>query len=308
MEADTGAIGGSYSHEFQVLAEAGEDLVFYSTESDYAANIEKATASGATAGPDRFQTLCCKNKKGERFNLILREDHTLNEVKAQKLPGLEGGFEVLAQDEANPIAVFVDPDAAGLAALKEAQVADLRNVMEGDASPDGKGVLKCARGIEVGHIFQLGDQYSKSMQMSVLNQDGAAVTPLMGCYGIGVTRIVAAAIEQHHDERGILWPAEMAPFQLAIVPLGYADNPEVKTAADSLYQQALHLGIEVVLDDRDERPGVKFADLDLIGIPHRIVIGERLLGENLFEYKKRGHDSVEKIDHAAMMVLFKNLI
>jgi prolyl-tRNA synthetase len=239
--------------------------------------------------------------------LILRADHSVNEVKAQKMPGLEAGFEWITADQAMPSIVYMDRDAVGLCDVNDAPVADLRNVVEGDISPDGKGILKCARGIEVGHIFQLGDQYSKSMQMTVQNQDGQDFTPLMGCYGIGITRIVAAAIEQHHDERGILWPEEMAPFKLAIVPIGYDQNVEVKAQADAMYQQALQLGIEVVLDDRDERPGVKFADLDLIGIPHRIVVSDRLLAEGLFEYKKRGNEAVEKLSQDAMLVLLKTL-
>ncbi|MCX7123206.1 MAG: proline--tRNA ligase [Gammaproteobacteria bacterium] len=358
VEADTGAIGGSYSHEFQVLADAGEDLVFYSTESEYAANIEKATAAAPhikrpeaqevlsafdtphaktiadltkqhqIPAQQSVKTLIVKNREGLFVALVLRGDHELNEVKAQKLAVMQDFCEMATDTEIfatmgapagslGPvncrIPVFVDRDAAVLADfvaganikgqhyrginwdrdVKEYQVADLRNVVEGDISPDGQGVLKCARGIEVGHIFQLGAQYSQSMQMTVQNQAGEAVTPLMGCYGIGVTRMVASAIEQHHDERGILWPAEMAPFKLVIVPIGYDQNEEVKSTADALYQQALQYGIEVVLDDRDERPGVKFADLDLIGIPHRLVVSDRLLVEGLFEYKKRGNDSVE---------------
>ena len=238
----------------------------------------------------------------------MRADQTLNEVKVQKIPGLEAGFEVRSDVTTLPEAVFVDRDAAALYEFKDAPVLDLRNVVEGDASPDGKGVLKSARGIEVGHIFQLGDQYSRSMQMTVKNQAGEDFTPLMGCYGIGVTRIVASAIEQHHDEKGILWPAEMAPFKLAIVPIGYEQNAEVKAQADQLYQRALQLGIEVVLDDRDERPGVKFADLELIGIPHRVVVSERLLAEGLFEYKQRSSDAVEKLTQDAMLVMLNNLV
>ncbi len=372
VQADTGAIGGSYSHEFQVLADAGEDLVFYSTESDYAANIEKATAAApSTVRPEAkeslslfatphaktiadlakqhqvpatqsVKTLIVKNKAGQFVALILRGDHELNEVKAQKLAVMQDSFEMATDAEilavmnapagslgpvACSIPIFVDRDAAVLADfvaganiagqhyrginwdrdVKNYEVADLRNVVEGDVSPDGKGVLKCARGIEVGHIFQLGDQYSKSMQMTVQNQEGQDFVPLMGCYGIGVTRIVASAIEQHHDDKGILWPEEMAPFQLAIVPIGYQQSADVKAMADQLYQQALQLGIEVVLDDRDERPGVKFADLELIGIPHRLVVSERLLAEGLFEYKKRGDEAVEKLTQDAMLVLLKTL-
>ncbi len=373
VEADTGSIGGSYSHEFQVLAKAGEDLVFYSDGSDYAANIEKASAAAPTAlrpspsealtqfatpkarsiadlekqhqiSPQRsVKTLVGKNHAGQFIALILRGDHELNEVKVQKLPGLQDGFEMATEAEilkifgahpgslgpvACPIPLFVDRDAAILADfvaganvdgqhyrginwdrdVKNYSVADLRNVVEGDLSPDGQGVLKSARGIEVGHIFQLGDKYSKAMGLTVLDQDGESVTPLMGCYGIGVTRLIAAAIEQHHDERGILWPEEMAPFQLVIVPIGYHEHAPVKAAADELYQQALRLGIEVVLDDRDERPGVKFADLDLIGIPHRLVVSERLLAEGQFEYKQRHQNAPENLDAKAVQQRLQRLI
>ena len=373
VQADTGAIGGSYSHEFQVLADAGEDLIFYSTESEYAANIEKASAAPPTIKRPEAQealtqfatphaktitdlaeqhqvpahqsvkTLIVKNKAGQFFALILRGDHELNEVKAQKLSVMQDSFEMASDAEViavmgapagslGPvncsIPVFVDRDAAVLADfvaganiagqhhrginwdrdVKQYEVADLRNVVEGDASPDGQGVLKSARGIEVGHIFQLGQQYSQSMHMTVKTADGQDFVPLMGCYGIGVTRIVASAIEQHHDERGILWPTEMAPFQLVIVPIGYEQSAEVKVAADQLYQHALQLGIEVVLDDRDERPGVKFADLDLIGIPHRLVVSERLLAEGLCEYKKRSDDLVEKLTQDAMLEVLRNLV
>lgn len=352
VEADTGAIGGSGSHEFQVLADAGEDLIFYSTESNYAANIEKAecqapiekrkapaeelsifdTPNAKTIldlerqfkvpATQSAKTLVAKNSKGEFFAFILRGDHELNEIKAQKLPFMHDSFEMATDAEIVklfgahpgslgpvkcPIPIIVDRDAAVLSDfvagansdgkhyrginwdrdVAKYQVLDLRNVVDGDISPDGKGVLKSTRGIEVGHIFQLKDKYSASMKMTVLNEKGENITPLMGCYGIGVTRVIGAAIEQNHDARGIVWPDEMAPFAVAIVPIRYQDDPKVKEVADDLYKKLLAKGIEVVIDDRDERPGVKFADLDLIGIPHRIVVSEKLLANNQVEYKNR---------------------
>lgn len=352
VQADTGAIGGEGSHEFQVLAQAGEDLIFYSTESDYAANIEKATslapqikrpepketlmvfdtpsAKTIEALEKQFnipanqsvKTLIAKNAKSQFFAFIVRGDHELNEIKAQKLPMMEDSFEMATDTEIvkifgahpgslgpvkAPIPIIVDRDAAVLADfvaganqdgkhyrginwdrdVPEYEVADLRNVVEGDTSPDGKGILKSARGIEVGHIFQLKKKYSDSMKMTVLNDKGESITPLMGCYGIGVTRVIGAAIEQNHDARGILWPEEMAPFKVAVVPIRYQEDAKVKEVADKLYQQLLDKGIEVVIDDRDERPGVKFADLDLIGIPHRVVVSEKLLANNQVEYKNR---------------------
>lgn len=352
VQADTGAIGGEGSHEFQVLAQAGEDLIFYSTESEYAANIEKATclepqvkrpqsqetlSTFATPNAKTIEdlekqfkvpanqsvkTLIAKNIKGQFFAFIVRGDHELNEIKAQKLSCMEDSFEMATDAEIVkifsahpgslgpvncPIPVLVDRDAAVLADfvaganqdgihyrgidwdrdVKEYQVFDLRNVVEGDWSPDGKGVLKSARGIEVGHIFQLKKKYSESMNMTVLNEKGESITPLMGCYGIGVTRVIGAAIEQNHDARGILWPEEMAPFKVAVVPIRYQEDAKVKEVADKLYHNLLEKGIEVVIDDRDERPGVKFADLDLIGIPHRFVISEKLLANNQVEYKYR---------------------
>jgi len=369
VEADTGAIGGDYSHEFQALADAGEDLIFYSSESSYAANIEQATCLAPQVKrpepkaeltkfetpnaktirdlevqfkvPARLsaKTLVAKNEKGEFFAFILRGDHELNEIKASKIPGMHNSFEMATDVEifklfgAHPgslgpvnalIPVIVDRDAAVLSDfvaganedgmhykginwdrdVKNYQVFDLRNVVEGDMSPDGKGVLKSAHGIEVGQVFQLKDKYSKSMGMTVLNDRGENVTPLMGCYGIGVTRTIAAAIEQHHDARGIIWPEGMAPFAVAMVPIRYHDDAKVREVADQLYQDLLAKGVEVVLDDRDERPGVKFADLDLIGIPHRIVIGEKHLANGQVEYKSRKAKEPELI---ALETVFKKL-
>lgn len=354
VEADTGSIGGSGSHEFQVLADVGEDLIFYSTESTYAANIEKATclmptgkrrepgevlsefatpnAKTILALEEQFQipahqsvkTLIAKNAQGEFFAFILRGDHMLNEIKAQKLPCMQDVFEMATETEIVklfsaspgslgpvncPIPVIIDRDAAILSDfvaganrngwhyrginwerdVPQYEISDLRNVVEGDMSPDGQGILKSTRGIEVGHIFQLKDKYSAALKMTVLNEKGEGITPLMGCYGIGITRVIAAAIEQHHDARGILWPAEMAPFQVAIVPIRYQDDQAVKETADRLYAALLKQGVEVVMDDRDERPGVKFADLDLIGVPHRLVVSEKLLANQQIEYKCRLH-------------------
>lgn len=352
VEADAGAIGGNTTHEFQVLAQAGEDMIFYSDQSNYAANVEKATCLAPTASRpqatqslEKFATplhktiqdleqhfhidatqavksLVCKNAEKQLFLLILRGDHELNEIKAAKYVG--DGFEFAQEEEiklvlgAGPgslgpvncpqeVKIIVDRDAACLAdfvcgANEEGfhykgvnwerdtsafEVADLRNVVEGDQSPDGKGVLKSARGIEVGHIFKLGTEYSAKMGAKVLDQNGKPVELIMGCYGLGVGRVIAAAIEQHHDDKGILWPLEMAPFQIAIVPIGYHKSAKVKQEADELYQSLLAQGFEVLLDDRNERPGVMFADMDLIGIPKRVVISDRLLAEGTYEYKER---------------------
>jgi prolyl-tRNA synthetase len=349
--ADTGSIGGSFSHEFQVLAQSGEDLVVYSDGSDYAANIEKATAlapqferpapteslhSLATPGVKSIASLCEQHNilitktvktlivKGAKswVALVLRGDHSLNEIKVANLLGVTGPLEfasdedVLAATGVKPgslgvvdlsLVTIIDRDAAVLADfvcgankdgfhytgvnwLRDAplgEIADLREVVEGDISPDGQGKLCFARGIEVGHVFQLGTRYSEPMGATVLNEAGKAVPLVMGCYGIGVSRVVAAAIEQHHDERGIVWPKAMAPFDVAIVPMKYYQSAAVKAAADDIYRELQAAGFEVLLDDRDERPGVMFADMDLIGIPHRLVVGERGLAENKIEYKAR---------------------
>jgi prolyl-tRNA synthetase len=358
VEADSGAIGGSVTHEFHVLAAVGEDDIFYSDTSTYAANVEqaialapdaprpKATAElGIFATPkaktikaleEQFKipanrsvkTMIGKNAQGEFFAFILRGDHELNEVKAKKLPDMGDHFELATEAEIVkifkahpgslgpvncPIPLFVDRDAAILADfvaganqdgqhyqginwdrdIKKYSVHDLRKVVVGDLSPDAQGKLKHARGIEVGHIFQLGDRYSKAMNCVVLNENGESIPLQMGCYGIGVTRVIAAAIEQHHDGRGILWPKEMAPFQVALVPINYQQSAQVKKASDELYNQLQALNIEVVLDDREERPGVKFADMDLIGIPHRVVIGDKLLADAKVEYKARASDEID---------------
>ncbi len=351
--ADTGSIGGSASHEFHVLANAGEDAIAFSDSSDYAANVEMAEAlPGSTDRPapsaelaelatpgvrtiEDLATLLGRpaastvktlvvagDEPGSLVALVLRGDHQLNSIKAEKLAGV--GSPLTMADEGAvraacgagfgslgpvglPLPVIVDRSAALLAdfvcgANRDeihltgvnwerdcplARVEDLRNVQEGDPSPDGNGSLLIRRGIEVGHIFQLGRKYSEAMHASVLDENGKSVTMAMGCYGIGVSRIVAAAIEQNHDEQGIIWPEAMAPFQLAIVPLNMQKSEAVAECALSLYQQFREAGVDVLLDDRNERPGVKFADMELLGIPHRLVIGDRALAEGKLEYKGR---------------------
>lgn len=354
VEADTGSIGGTGSHEFHVLAASGEDDIAFSTVSNYAANIEKAEAlpresSRAAATEDArivdtpdaktieqlaeqfsiaiektIKTLIVRGaKENTLVALIVRGDHSLNEIKAANHPAVANPLEfasdadIFAACGANPgslgpkdlaipciidrSVVFISDFAAGANQdgkhwfglnwerdLALPEVADLRNVVAGDPSPDGQGVLEIKRGIEVGHIFQLGTKYSESMNCTVMGENGKPTTLTMGCYGIGVSRVVAAAIEQNHDERGIIWPAALAPFDVAIVPLKY-DNPEVQAATDKLYEQLTAAGFSVLLDDRDKKtsPGVKFADMELIGIPQRIVISERSLKEGTLEYKGR---------------------
>jgi prolyl-tRNA synthetase len=355
--ADTGAIGGSGSHEFHVLADSGEDAIAFSTESDYAANVEKAESlppqgerPAATVEmtvvdtPDQHsiaevssflkvapnQTLKTLVVRGADANgeaegvvaLVLRGDHELNEIKAEKLPQVYSPLTMASDDDIRaaigcapgsigPVGVgtplVVDRDAAHVADficganengkhlsgvnwgrdLPEPEVADLRNVVEGDASPDGKGVLTIKRGIEVGHIFQLGTKYSEAMKATVLDENGKSTTMTMGCYGIGVSRVVASAIEQNHDDKGIIWPDAIAPFQLAILPMNIHKSDEVREAAERLYTEMSAAGYEVLLDDRNERAGVMFADMELIGIPHRIVIGDRGLKSGMVEYKGR---------------------
>ncbi|MFT4614252.1 MAG: prolyl-tRNA synthetase [Bacteroidia bacterium] len=356
--ADSGSIGGSASHEFHVLASSGEDAIAFSDGSDYAANIEMAEAlplkdkraapaaqmsKVATPGVktidevtallqvDSHQTvktlIVVGGEEGSLAALVLRGDHQLNAIKAEKISGI--GAPLQMADEAQvrehcgagfgslgpvglDIPVYVDRSAAQLADFAcganeddahytgvnwerdcpLGTVADLRNAEAGDPSPDGKGTLQIKRGIEVGHIFQLGTKYSEAMNAQVLNEQGKSVTMTMGCYGIGVSRIVAAAIEQNHDDKGIIWPTSMAPFQLAIVPLNMHKSEAVANCAEKLYSALVEAGIDVLLDDRNERPGVKFADMELIGIPHRIVIGDRALAEGNVEYKdRRGEDS-----------------
>jgi prolyl-tRNA synthetase len=369
--ADNGSIGGSASHEFHVLAESGEDDIAFSNGSDYAANMEMASAL-APAGecPQGTQdlekvatpeqktiedisaflkvpaeqtvktliVLAEPDEKGKQglVALVLRGDHQLNAVKAEKLVGVFAPLTMASEQQIEDtlnctigslgpigmaIPVIVDTSAAYLADFvcganetgfhytgvnwsrdaTDFEVADIRNVIAGDASPDGKGALEIKRGIEVGHIFQLGDKYSRAMNCGVLDENGKHKILSMGCYGIGVSRIVAAAIEQNHDKYGIIWPDTIAPFKIAIVPMNMHKSPRVKDIAESLYTQLKEAGVEVLFDDRKERPGVMFNDMELVGIPHTIVIGERNLDENKVEYKNRrnGEKKLIEIDQIA---------
>ena len=366
VKADSGAIGGDGSQEFHVLADSGEDALAYCEHSDYAANVETAEAIAPEAkrsAPSEAmkdvetpkQTTCeqvaallnvplsrtmkllaimAKNEAGiEIFTiLLLRGDHTLNEIKANKVSGLST-FRFADADEIKayfncpagflgPVGlkpetrVIADRSVAVLSDFicgankpkyhlagvnfgrdlpEPHEIADIRNVVEGDASPDGKGVLSMCRGIEVGHIFQLGDKYSKAMSATYLDENGQSLPMQMGCYGIGVSRIVGAAIEQNSDEKGIIFPLSMAPFAVVICPIGMDKSEQVKTAANQLYADLLKAGVDVLLDDRGERPGVMFAEADLIGIPHRIVIGERGLAEANVEYKSRQQAEAQNV-------------
>ncbi|MGZ5048448.1 MAG: proline--tRNA ligase [Usitatibacter sp.] len=359
VAADTGEIGGTGSHEFQVLAGSGEDAIAYSPDSDYAANVELAEAlappqpRGApsqpmkkVATPDRHtceevsQLLGIPIEKtvksivvmheDEIVMLLVRGDHMLNEIKATKVEGLKPfrfatDGEIRARLEAPPgslgpvgkkIRVVADRTVAAMidfctGANEEGfhlsgvnwgrdlpepdTVADLRNVVAGDPSPDGKGRLEIARGIEVGHVFQLRTAYTQKMGVNYIDEKGETKPMEMGCYGIGVTRIVAAAIEQNHDDKGIIWPEPMAPFAVALIPLGYRKSDAVKAAAEKLYAALGAAGIDAFLDDRDERAGVLLADQELVGIPHRIVIGERGLKEGLVEYQHRRDAAATKV-------------
>ncbi|MHB1332983.1 MAG: proline--tRNA ligase [Sulfuriferula sp.] len=357
VAADTGAIGGSGSHEFHVLADSGEDAIAYSPDSDYAANVELAEAVAPavprpaatqalskiptpgqhsiteiadflkTSPAQTVKTLIVEGKEGP-VALLLRGDHQLNEVKAAKLVGQDIRFASEAQIHAvaacsagsiGPlglkIPVIADRSVLAMADfvcganedgfhltgvnfgrdLPESEVADIRNAVAGDPSPDGKGTLDICRGIEVGHIFQLRSKYSEAMGCTYLDETGKPQLVEMGCYGIGVSRIVAAAIEQNFDARGMVLPESMAPFLLAIVPVGYQKSEVVRETADNLYRELLMAGIDVLMDDRNERPGVMFADMELIGIPHRVVIGERGLKDGLIEYQGRRDDAARTI-------------
>src|SRR3984957_2530009 len=367
VQADSGAIGGSVSEEFQVLAASGEDAIAISDADDFAANVELAAALPPTlprAAPGQplaraptpgahtieqlatllgvattrcLKTLIVNGSDGVPVALLLRGDHELNAVKAQKLPGVANplrmasaaavqaatgsapgsigplgltGIQVYADHAALAMADFVcganqqdvhytganwgrdTPEPAG---------ADLRNVVAGDPSPSGHGQLQIVRGIEVGHIFQLGRKYSAAMNATVLDESGAAIPMLMGCYGIGVTRIVAAAIEQNHDQRGIIWPDPIAPFTVCLVALNLQKSARVRAAAEALYAELSTAGIDVLFDDRDARPGVKFADAELLGIPHRVVVGERGLDTGTLEYRhRRATDSIDFPQSAAL--------
>ncbi|MEW8383927.1 MAG: proline--tRNA ligase [Candidatus Thiodiazotropha taylori] len=357
VAADTGSIGGNASHEFHVLAESGEDAIAFSDRSDYAANIELAEAVAvAQADSDGDQPMSLVDTPDaktiqelvEQFDqaidhtvktlvvkaaeesdssliaLLVRGDHELNEIKAEKLEEVASPLCFASEEEIReslgagpgslgpvnlPIPIIVDRSVAqmkdfsaganqdgkhlfhiqwGRDLEQPARVADLRNVQEGDPSPDGQGTLTIARGIEVGHIFQLGDKYSQALNATVLDENGKAVVMTMGCYGIGVTRVVAAAIEQHHDDRGITWPSSLAPFQVALCPMKMSKSARVRETVEKLYEQLNAVGIEVLLDDRDVRPGFMFADMELIGIPHRIVVGDKSLDQDQVEYRARG--------------------
>ena len=355
VEADTGAIGGAASHEFHVLADSGEDDIAFSDSSDFAANVELAEALAPTserAAPgaamekvdtpnaktieelvEQFdlaiektvKTLVVKGaEEGTLVALLVRGDHELNDIKAEKLDAVAAPMEFASEEEIRkvvgagpgslgpvnlPIKVIADRSVAvmsdfGAGANEDGKhffninwerdvalpdVADLRNVVEGDPSPDGNGTLTIKRGIEVGHIFQLGTKYSEALGAKVLDENGKSVVMPMGCYGIGVTRVVAAAIEQNHDDRGILWPEAIAPFQVALVPVNIKKSPRERELAETLYAELTAAGIDVIFDDREkERLGVKLADSELIGIPHRIVIAERGMDNGALEYKGRG--------------------
>jgi prolyl-tRNA synthetase len=352
VQADGGSIGGSVTQEFHVLADSGEDAIAFSSEGDYAANVETAIAlppAGERPAPTQalrkvptpgvhtiaeladflkvapaacVKTLLVDGSGGDVVAFVVRGDHELNAVKAQKLAGVANPLRMASAERVRaatgadagsigPVGfkgtLYVDHAAARLADfvcganetdvhytgvnwgrdLPEPVCEDVRNVQSGDPSPSGRGTLQLARGIEVGHIFQLGQLYSEAMQASVLDEQGKALTMYMGCYGIGVTRVVAAAIEQNHDANGIMWPEALAPYQVLILPLAYQKSERVQQCADRLYEDLAAAGIEVLLDDRDARPGVKFADADLIGIPHRLVIGERSLAQGRIEYRHR---------------------
>jgi prolyl-tRNA synthetase len=363
VQADTGSIGGSGSHEFQVLAQSGEDDVIFSSESDYAANIEKAEAlapagerPAATQAMTQFATPNAKTiaelveqhqipvektvktlivKGAEESGhalvaLLVRGDHELNEIKAEHLDIVASPLEMGSEEAIRAavgagfgsigpvglsmpviadrtVAKMSDVSAGAnidgqhfaginwLRDLPEARVEDIRNVVEGDPSPDGKGTLQIKRGIEVGHIFQLGTKYSDAMKAAVQGEEGRNQIMTMGCYGIGITRVVAAAIEQNHDERGIIWPAALAPFEVAILPMNMQKSFRVKELAEELYSQLRAKGIDVILDDRKERPGVMFADMELIGVPHTIVIGDRNLDNEEIEYKSRSSSEKQMI-------------
>jgi prolyl-tRNA synthetase len=383
VAADNGAIGGSGSHEFHVIASTGEDALVYCPTSDYAANIEAAEALALgmqraaatqalakTATPDAtkceavaallglplaqtVKTIALtvetpadegandsarKPASKQYFMLLLRGDHELNEVKVGKIPGL-GAYRFSTEDEITevygtvpgylgpigtkaPVTVVADRTVANMAdfvcgandagfhytganwgrdVAEPAVVADLRNVVEGDASPDGKGVLAIERGIEVGHVFQLGTAYSESMKATFLDENGKPAPLQMGCYGIGVTRILGAAIEQNFDDKGIVWPASIAPFEVVLCPMGYERSELVKQETDTLYAALQAAGIDAIVDDRGLRPGAMFADWELIGVPHRIVIGERGLKEGNLEYQGRRDTEAQAVALAAMV-------
>lgn len=364
VAADNGSIGGDASHEFHVLADSGEDAIAFSDSGNYAANVELAEALAPTeerpeptqtmelvdtpntktikALIDQFglpiektiKTLVVEADQDSGHSLVallVRGDHELNAIKAEKLPLVANPLKMAEETQIRntigagpgslgpvniPIPVVVDRAVAKMSDfgaganienkhyfginwerdLPLPEVADLRNIKHGDPSPDGRGNLTIARGIEVGHIFQLGKKYSQAMNATVLDKDGKAAEMWMGCYGIGVTRIIAAAIEQHHDDQGIIWPDSIAPYDVAIVPIGMHKSERTRAAAGQLHDQLEQAGLDVLLDDRNERPGVMFKDMELIGIPHRLVIGERGLDKGVVEYRNRGSEEEKEID------------
>jgi prolyl-tRNA synthetase len=365
VTADNGAIGGSGSQEFHVIADTGEDAIVYCPNSDYAANLEAAESlaliAKRAAPKETMQKVSTPEQKrcedvaqflkipltqtvkslvlavdqdsgpANLFMLLLRGDHELNEIKVNKVPGL-AAFRFASDEEIKTachspvgylgpvslsplIQVVADRTVANMCDfvcganeasyhlsgvnwgrdLPEPVVADIRNAVAGDPSPDGKGALEICRGIEVGHVFQLGTRYSEAMKCTYLDENGKSQPMVMGCYGIGVTRLLGAAIEQGHDEKGILWPISMAPFELVICPVGYDKSEMVRQAADELHHQLENAGIDVVLDDRGERPGAMFADWELIGVPYRLVIGERSLKEGSVEFQGRGESTAQLV-------------
>jgi prolyl-tRNA synthetase len=382
VNADTGAIGGSRSHEFQVIADTGEDAIAYSTGSDFAANIELAEAVSLiasraaptlakakvpTPGASKCEDVAALLKlplsqtvksvvlavdqTDEQGNtlpaqvwlVLIRGDHELNEVKVNKVPGLGKGFRFATESEIvghfgckpgylgpiglqKPVKIVADRTVANMSDFVSGAnepdfhfmglnwgrdlpepdiIADVRNVVVGDPSPDGKGTIAIQRGIEVGHVFYLGTVYSAPMKATFLDENGKPQLLEMGCYGIGVTRLLGAAIEQNHDERGIIWPDAMAPFTVAIAPIGYGKSEAVRTAAHALYDELHEAGVDVLLDDRDERPGVMLADLELIGIPHRVVIGDRGLKEGNVEYQGRRDAAAAVVKHTDIVAHLK---
>ena len=370
VQADSGNIGGKLSEEFHVLAETGEDLLAVASDGEYAANVEaaatlpQAAAAAATADMIEVATPNCKSiealaatleipaaqclkllvvqgaEAGQLIALLLRGDHSLNEIKAEKHPLIAAPLSMASDEQIQaqfgcdagylgplncPLPMLVDHAALAVSDfacgankndahlrgvnwgrdLEAPVAADLRMVVEGDPAPEGQGSLRLIRGIEVGHIFQLGDKYSSAMKLMVLDADGREQTPLMGCYGIGVSRIAAAVIEQSHDQGGMIWPQAVAPFELVILPINLQKSERVRAAAEQLYQQLREAGVDVLMDDRGQRPGVMFADADLIGIPHRVVIGERGLDAGNYEYKHRRDEDSQDIEANAQALLAK---
>ena len=366
VQADSGAIGGSVSHEFHVLADSGEDAIAFSSSGEYAANIERAEAiapAGERPAPttdmgiidtpgqhsiedictfldtraDRcIKTLLVQGEDADVVALVIRGDHELNTIKAEQQPAVAAPLQFASDEQIRQAAncdagslgpvglavpVIVDHAAAHLADficgandngrhltgvnwerdLPVPDCADLRNIVDGDPAPDGNGTLSIARGIEVGHIFQLGKKYSEAMKANVLDEKGKEQAMTMGCYGIGVSRIVAAAIEQNNDDKGMIWPDAIAPYQVALLPMNMKKSQRVREATEALYEELLAAGFEVLLDDRPVRPGVMFSDMELIGIPHRVVVGEKNLDQGKLEYKSRRDTDSRDIPHTEIV-------